>query len=74
MKKYGGVEAELHAFLISALDGGVLSVSRPGRFTPKGKGPRYPLDRRLSGHQSLWRRENIPSPVGNRTPVVQPVV
>jgi hypothetical protein len=35
--------------LTSALDGGVWSASRPGRFTPRGKNTRYPLDRRLSG-------------------------
>ena len=28
-----GVEAQLHSFLTSALDGGEWSASRPGRFT-----------------------------------------
>jgi hypothetical protein len=41
-----------HAFLTSALDGGEWSASRPGRFTPQGKSPRYPLDRRLGESQS----------------------
>jgi hypothetical protein len=36
-----------------ALHGGVLSASRPGRFT-SGKEPRYPSDRTLGGPQSLF--------------------
>jgi hypothetical protein len=35
MKTYWGMEVQLHAFLISALDGGEWSASRPGRFTPR---------------------------------------
>jgi hypothetical protein len=38
--------------LTSALDGGELAASRPSRFTPQGKSPWYPLDRRLGGPQS----------------------
>jgi hypothetical protein len=38
--------------LTSALDGGECSASRHGRFTPRGKSPWYPLDRRLRGPQS----------------------
>jgi hypothetical protein len=34
MKVYGGVEVQLHAFLISALDGDEWSASHPIRFTP----------------------------------------
>jgi hypothetical protein len=37
MKTYCGVEVQYHAFLTYALDGGVCSASRPGRFTPQGK-------------------------------------
>jgi hypothetical protein len=33
MKVYGEVKAYLHSLLISALDGGEWSVSRPRRFT-----------------------------------------
>jgi hypothetical protein len=51
MKKYWGVEVQLHAFLISALDGSVWSVSCPGRFSPR-KDPRYTLDGRLDGPQT----------------------
>jgi hypothetical protein len=43
---------------------------------PQGNHPRYPLDRRLSGSQSLSGRfgeETNLAPAGNRTPAVQPV-
>jgi len=36
----------------SALDGGEWSTSCPSCFTPQGKTPWYPLDRRLDGPQS----------------------
>jgi hypothetical protein len=42
--------------LTSALDGGEWSASRPDRFTPQGKRPWYPLDRRLGGPQSCSGR------------------
>jgi hypothetical protein len=35
----GEAEVELYSFLTSALDGGELSVSRPGHSTPQEKGP-----------------------------------
>jgi hypothetical protein len=35
-----------------ALDGGEWSASRPGRLTPRGKNPRYTLDRILGGPKS----------------------
>jgi len=55
MKTYWGVEVWLHAFLISALDEGKWSASRPSRFTPEERirsthwiggcvGPRTGLD------------------------------
>jgi hypothetical protein len=48
-------------FLISSLDGGQWSASRPGLFTSEERAPRYPLDRRQSVPQNrvwtLWRRE-----------------
>jgi hypothetical protein len=34
MKTYGGVEAYLHTFLTSELDGGEWSAPRPRRYTP----------------------------------------
>jgi hypothetical protein len=36
-------------------------------FTSRKKGPPYPLNRRLDGSRTLWRRENTLPPVGNRT-------
>jgi hypothetical protein len=38
-----------YSFTISAIEGGEWSASRPGRALPRGKDPRYPLDRRLGG-------------------------
>ena len=37
MKAYKGMEVDIHSFLTSALDGGVWSTSRSGRFTDKKK-------------------------------------
>jgi hypothetical protein len=55
--RHGGTWGEKryssYSFLTSALDGGEWSASRPGRaLYPRGKDPRYPLDRRLGGPQS----------------------
>jgi hypothetical protein len=62
----------LYTFLISALDGGELSASRPGRFTPKKRASLwYPLDRRLGGPQSRSGRggeEKNPQP----PPAIEP--
>jgi hypothetical protein len=77
IKTYGGVEVYLHSFLTEILDGGDLSASRPGRFTPMVKSPWYPLDRRLGGPQSRSGRgdekKKIPSATGNGTSAVQSV-
>jgi hypothetical protein len=62
--------------LTLALDGSELSASRPGRFTPREGapgthsvggwvGPRDGLD--------MVSKRKIPSPAGNRTPIIQPV-
>jgi hypothetical protein len=51
----GGGEGMMHnsySFTTSALDGGEWSAPRPGRALLPGKGPRYPLYRRLGGPQS----------------------
>jgi len=66
-----GVEVQLHSFLISALDKGVWSTLRPGRFTPeKSPGthrtvgwvdPRAGLE--VSGHKThtnkLWTKHDV---------------
>jgi hypothetical protein len=39
MKAYWGVEVYLHAFLITALDGGELSASRPVSLNPRERAP-----------------------------------
>jgi hypothetical protein len=67
-----GVIANSYTFFTSALDGGEWSVSRPGRALPPGKGPRYPLYRRLGRPQRLEEKSSVS--VGDRTPVVQSVV
>jgi hypothetical protein len=65
--------------LTSVLDGGEWSASHTGRFTPRGKIPWNPLDRRLVGPQTLSRRggeEKNFQPLREsnpRTPIVQPV-
>jgi hypothetical protein len=51
MKAYWGAKVYLHSFLTSAVDGIDWSASRPGRLSP-GKGPTFPLVRRLGGPQS----------------------
>jgi hypothetical protein len=70
MKSYERVAIELHAFLTSALDGGVRSASRPGALPPEERAPRYPLDRRLGGPQSRsghgGEQKKIPTPAGKK--------
>jgi hypothetical protein len=39
MKACGGVDVQIHIFLISALAGGEWSTSRPSRFTPGERTP-----------------------------------
>jgi hypothetical protein len=51
---YGGVEVRLHAFLISALDGGEPSASHPGRFTP-GKKVTLPTETEAGGDPDMDR-------------------
>jgi hypothetical protein len=51
MKTCGGVNVQIHVFLISALVGGEWSAIRPLLLYPWGKNPWYPLDRSLGGPQ-----------------------
>jgi hypothetical protein len=71
-----GMEGMPHALSASALREGQLHA--PDRYTPPGKSPRYPLDRRLGGPQSRsgggGEGKETPVPSENRNPVVQPVV
>jgi hypothetical protein len=39
MKTYGGVDAQIHVFLTSALVGGEWSTSRPSNFAPGKRAP-----------------------------------
>jgi hypothetical protein len=48
----------------------------PATLYPRGKDPRYPLDGRLGG-EPVWMQgleEKSSASVGDRTPIVQPVV
>ena len=67
----GEAEAELHSFLTSALDGGELSASRPGHFTPRNRAP-CPLKRRRVGNPDtvwkFWRRDEITCPCQESNP------
>jgi hypothetical protein len=71
------VDIQLYTFLTSVLYGDEWQASRPGRFTPQGKSPYYPLDRRLCGHQSRSGRggeEKNSQPLPWLEPlVIQPV-
>jgi hypothetical protein len=62
--------------LTSVLDGGELSASRPGRFTPR-ESPWYPLDRSLGGPQRRSERggeEKNSQPLsGLESSIIQPV-
>jgi hypothetical protein len=50
MKTFGGVEV-YSTILDLGTRWGEWSASRPGRFTPGKRVPRYPLDRRVGGPQ-----------------------
>jgi len=43
MKMYYGMEVKIHEFLISKLDGGKWSASRPGRLILGERAPRVPF-------------------------------
>jgi len=69
--------------LTSALDGGKWSASRPARFNPKKKSPRYPLERRLGEPQNrsgkgVEEKNSQPppgiEPSNHDHAIVQPVV
>jgi hypothetical protein len=64
MKSCGGVDAQIHVSLTSALARGEWSALRPGRFTQEKE-----ADSRLGGFRSeRCREEKISYPTGTRTP------
>jgi hypothetical protein len=67
-----------YSFLTSALDGGEWSASRPGRALPPGKGsPVHIVQETGWAPEPVWTQrleEKSSASVGDRTPVVQPVV
>jgi hypothetical protein len=56
MEAHGRMEVQFHAFLTSGTDGGELSASRPGRFTPC-------LDVVAMKSCSCWNRKRIVQPL-----------
>jgi len=72
---YGGVEVQLHAFLILTLDGGKWSISRPGRFNPEKGVPGTHSTRGYKGSKvglNIQAKRKNYAPTGNRNPAVQP--
>jgi hypothetical protein len=67
-----------YSFLTSALDGGEWSASRPCRALSPGKGPPVPIVQEAGwAPEPVWTQvleEKSSAPVGDRTPIVQPVV
>jgi hypothetical protein len=65
-----------YSFLISALEGGELSASRPGRSLPPGKGPLEPIVQEAGWACVCTQRleEKFSVSVGDLTSVVQSVV
>jgi hypothetical protein len=75
VRKLLDIASYIHAFLSSALDGGDLSVSRLGRFTPCETAHGTDWIRGwvdLTAVWTWWRREKhtFSAPTGNRTPAV----
>jgi hypothetical protein len=78
MKAYSG-SGDIAPFIVtSALDGGEMSASRPGRFTPKERAPGTHWIRCWAGPRAVLDavvRRKIPSPrreSNSRTPTVEP--
>jgi hypothetical protein len=72
MKVYGGADTWTHVFLTSELVRGEWSASRPSRFVPGERAPRYPLNNRLGGPRSRYGRDQevkILDSTWTRTPI-----
>jgi hypothetical protein len=78
MRRIGGMEVYLHAFLNSALDGDEWSASSSSRFIRRERVPWHPLDRRLDGQQNrsgVGGEEKNSKPLPGIEPlIIQPVV
>jgi len=72
-----GAAAQLHTFLITALDWGQLPATHPGRCTPGEKGPGTRVIRAVWVPQQAWtqwKKDTCPSPgIVISHQVVQPV-
>jgi hypothetical protein len=70
MKTYGGVDVYIHIFLTSALVGGELSASRPGRFTSGKESPVAIVQEVGWTPELIWTigEVKILDPTGTRTP------
>jgi hypothetical protein len=78
MEAHGERRYSSYSFLISALDGGEWSASRPVRALHPGKGPPVPNGQKAGwASEPVWTQgleEKSSASVGDRTPIVQPVV
>jgi hypothetical protein len=67
-----------YSYLTLALDGGEWSASRPGRALPPGKGSPVSIVQKAGwAPEPVWtqgQEEKSSVTVGDRTPIVQPVV
>jgi hypothetical protein len=76
MKAYWGVEAQLHAFLTLALDGGEWSASRPRPLYPRERAPRTHWIRGWVGSRAgldTGGDRNSQPLAGIELPIIQPV-
>jgi hypothetical protein len=77
MKAYWGVEVQLQAFFNLALDGGELSASRPGRFTPRERAPGTHWIGGWAGPRAVLEavvKRKIPSPRRESNPLSSVVI